>query len=106
MADSLAAIKKLVYEEKKLTKEQLWNAILDVFSSLDSIWGVIFWFRSTPPVIFSVRSLEIDLNTAVGPLLSALWAGLQLRVAGYSAFFNVLSRKTQDDIIERTEQSL
>ena len=25
MADSLAAIKKLVYEEKKITKEQLWN---------------------------------------------------------------------------------
>lgn len=33
MADSLAAIKKLVYEEKKLTKEQLWNAILDDFQS-------------------------------------------------------------------------
>ena len=27
-------------------------------------------------------------------------------VAGYSAFFNVLSRRTQDDIIERTEQAL
>ena len=33
MADSLAAIKKLVYEEKKITKEQLWNAILDDFQS-------------------------------------------------------------------------
>lgn len=33
MADSLAAIKKLVYEEKKITREQLWNAILDDFSS-------------------------------------------------------------------------
>ena len=31
---------------------------------------------------------------------------LIVRVAGYSAFFNVLSRKTQDDIIARTEQSL
>ena len=29
---------------------------------------------------------------------------LIVRVAGYSAFFNVLSRQTQDDIIERTEQ--
>jgi autonomous glycyl radical cofactor GrcA len=27
-------------------------------------------------------------------------------VAGYNAFFNVLSRETQDDIIERTEQVL
>lgn len=33
MADSLATIKKLVYEEKKITKEQLWNAILDDFQS-------------------------------------------------------------------------
>lgn len=31
---------------------------------------------------------------------------LIVRVAGYSAFFNVLSRKTQDDIIARTEQVL
>ena len=33
MADSLAAIKKLVYEEKKITRQQLWNAILDDFQS-------------------------------------------------------------------------
>ena len=31
---------------------------------------------------------------------------LIVRVAGYSAFFNVLSKATQDDIIGRTEQSL
>lgn len=31
---------------------------------------------------------------------------LIVRVAGYSAFFNVLSRATQDDIIARTEQTL
>ncbi len=31
---------------------------------------------------------------------------LIVRVAGYSAFFNVLSKATQDDIIERTEQSI
>lgn len=31
---------------------------------------------------------------------------LIVRVAGYSAFFNVLSHQTQNDIIERTEQSL
>lgn len=33
MANSLAAIKKLVYDEKKITREQLWNAILDDFQS-------------------------------------------------------------------------
>lgn len=31
---------------------------------------------------------------------------LIVRVAGYSAFFNVLSKATQDDIIDRTEQTL
>jgi formate C-acetyltransferase len=32
------------------------------------------------------------------------YRNLIVRVAGYSAFFNALSRETQDDIIERTEQ--
>lgn len=33
MADCLAVIKKLVYEEKKITRQELWDAILDDFSS-------------------------------------------------------------------------
>lgn len=33
MADSLAAIKKLVFEEKKITPQQLWDALTDDFSS-------------------------------------------------------------------------
>lgn len=33
MADCLAAIKELVYEEKKITRQELWDAILDDFSS-------------------------------------------------------------------------
>ena len=33
------------------------------------------------------------------------YSDLIVRVAGYSAFFNALSRQTQDDIIERTEQN-
>ena len=33
MADSLSAIRKLVFEEKKITQEELWEALLDDFSS-------------------------------------------------------------------------
>ena len=33
MADSLSAIKKLVYEEKRITPEQLWDALCDNFAS-------------------------------------------------------------------------
>ena len=36
MADSLAAIKKLVFEERKITPEQLWNALVDDFTSPES----------------------------------------------------------------------
>ena len=36
MADSLAAIKKLVFEEKKISPEELWNALLDNFESPES----------------------------------------------------------------------
>lgn len=36
MADSLAAIKKLVFDEGRITPEELWNAILDDFTSPES----------------------------------------------------------------------
>ena len=36
MADSLAAIKKLVYEEKKITPEQLWNALQNDFEGVEN----------------------------------------------------------------------
>lgn len=242
MADSLAAIKKLVYEEKKITPEQLWNAILDDFQSEENqkirhmlindapkygndndyvdqlvveaydsyldeirkypstrfnrgpIGGIRYggtssisanvgqgmgtfatpdgrnaWEplaegcspahncdRNGPTAVFkSVSKLRTEkitggvlLNQKMTPqmlsteenkqklelLISAFFNRLHgyhvqynivsretlidaqlhpenhkdliVRVAGYSAFFNVLSKKTQDDIIERTEQSL
>ncbi len=54
-------------------------------------------------VQFNVISREILLDAQINP---EKHRDLIVRVAGYSAFFNVLSRKTQDDIIERTEQIL
>lgn len=36
MADSLAAIKKLVFDEQKITKQQLWAALVDNFESEES----------------------------------------------------------------------
>ena len=36
MADSLSAIKTLVYDEKKITQKQLWDAIIDDFKSEES----------------------------------------------------------------------
>jgi formate C-acetyltransferase len=36
----------------------------------------------------------------------ARYADLIVRVAGYSAYFNALSRDVQDEIISRTEQAV
>ncbi len=52
-------------------------------------------------VQYNVVSRETLLDAQARP---ELHRDLIVRVAGYSAFFNGLSRQTQDDIIERTEQ--
>jgi formate C-acetyltransferase len=52
-------------------------------------------------VQFNVVSRETLLDAQVHP---EKHRDLIVRVAGYSAFFNTLSRETQDDIIGRTEQ--
>lgn len=54
-------------------------------------------------VQYNVVSKETLLDAQVHP---EDHKDLIVRVAGYSAFFNVLSRATQDDIIGRTEQAL
>ena len=54
-------------------------------------------------VQYNIVSRETLLDAQIHP---ENHKDLIVRVAGYSAFFNVLSRKTQDDIIERTEQAL
>lgn len=54
-------------------------------------------------VQYNVVSREILLDAQKNP---DKHRDLIVRVAGYSAFFNVLSKATQDDIIERTEQAI
>ncbi len=54
-------------------------------------------------VQYNVVSRETMLDAQVNP---ENHKDLIVRVAGYSAFFNALSRQTQDDIIARTEQVL
>ena len=54
-------------------------------------------------VQYNVVSRETLLDAQLHP---EKHKDLIVRVAGYSAFFNVLSRETQNDIIERTEQTI
>ena len=53
-------------------------------------------------VQYNIVSRETLLDAQIHP---ENHKDLIVRVAGYSAFCNVLSKKTQDDIIARTEQS-
>ncbi len=52
---------------------------------------------------YNVVSREVLLDAQKNP---EDHRDLIVRVAGYSAFFNVLSKQTQDDIIERTEHKI
>ena len=52
---------------------------------------------------YNVDTRETMLDAQVHP---ENHKDLIVRVAGYSAFFDVLSRQPQDDIIARTEQVL
>lgn len=54
-------------------------------------------------VQYNVVSRDVLLDAQAHP---EKHQDLIVRVAGYSAFFNVLSKQTQDDIIARTEQSI
>ncbi|MFR1478808.1 MAG: glycine radical domain-containing protein [Hydrogeniiclostridium mannosilyticum] len=54
-------------------------------------------------VQYNVVSREILIDAQKHP---EKHRDLIVRVAGYSAFFNVLSTQTQNDIIARTEQAL
>ena len=54
-------------------------------------------------VQYNIVSRETLLDAQIHP---DAHKDLIVRVAGYSAFFNVLSKATQDDIIGRTEQSI
>lgn len=54
-------------------------------------------------VQYNVVSRDVLLDAQANPQKHR---DLIVRVAGYSAFFNVLSKQTQDDIIQRTEQTL
>ncbi|WP_026884165.1 glycyl radical protein [Clostridium akagii] len=54
-------------------------------------------------VQYNVVSRETLLDAQKNP---EEYRDLIVRVAGYSAFFNVLTKQTQDDIIDRTEQGL
>ena len=60
----------------------------------------------------ALKGFHVQYNVVSGETMRAAqkhpeeYRDLVVRVAGYSAFFNSLSKQTQDDIIERTEHTV
>ena len=71
--------------------------------SLSSLLRAFFNVLKGFHVQYNVVSRETMLDAQIHP---ENHKDLIVCVAGYSAFFNVLSRQTQDDTIARTEQVL
>ena len=63
------------------------------------------WYEkgTTPHIQFNVVDTKVLRDAQEHP---DDYTNLQIRVAGYSAFWIDLSKQTQDSIITRTEQSL
>ena len=64
MADSLAAIKKLVFEEKRLTTKQLWEAILDDFTAPENqrIQEMLIHFVRAVEQLLELRRTQRNRN--------------------------------------------
>ena len=108
--ETLKAIREIIGEEKitggvllnqKMTPQML--STEENKQKLEMLLRAFFNRLHGYHVQYNIVSRETLLDAQAHP---EKHKDLIVRVAGYSAFFNVLSRKTQDDIIGRTEQSL
>ena len=99
----------------KLETEEITGGVLlnqkttpDILSEPDSQTKLIYAVRTFFDDLkgFHVQFNVVDRTTLLDAQVHPeRHRDLIVRVAGYSAFFNVLSRETQDDIIARTEQA-
>ena len=89
-------------ENHDLLCQVLPTAVGDVFLSQENRPKAMDFWDLVISEVHGIRPAEL-IEAQKHP---EQYRDLIVRVAGYSAFFNVLSKKTQDDIIGRTEQSL
>ena len=100
--DSLAAIKKLVFEEKRLTLGELKEAVSHNFKGYEAIRQMLLHgpgYGNNDPYADEIGKL-LDREAQKHP---EDYQNLLVRIAGYSAYFTELTKDLQDDIISRTE---
>ena len=89
-----------------LLNQKMTPMMLDDPENTDKFISLLRTFFNTLKgfhVQYNIVSRETLLDAQQNP---DKHTNLIVRVAGYSAFFNILSKATQDDIIARTEQTL
>ena len=89
-----------------LLNQKMTPMMLENSNGIDKLVSLLRTFFNTLKgfhIQYNIVSKETLLDAQKNP---ENHTDLIVRVAGYSAFFNVLSQVTQDDIIERTEQTL
>ena len=89
-----------------LLNQKINHSVLENEKDTDKLISIIRAFFD------SLEGFHVQYNVVSGETMRAAqkhpeeYRDLVVRVAGYSAFFNSLSRQTQDDIIERTEHTV
>lgn len=89
-----------------LLNQKMNHSVLENEKDMEKLISIIRTFFD------SLQGFHVQYNVVSGETMRAAqknpeqYRDLIVRVAGYSAFFNSLSRQTQDDIIERTEHTL
>ena len=89
-----------------LLNQKMTPVMLSDESNIEKLIAIIRTFFNTLKgfhIQYNIVSRETLLEAQANP---DDYRDLIVRVAGYSAFFNVLNKVTQDDIIGRTEQTL
>ena len=101
--NSVGKLDHIIASNGTLLNQKFHPKVLEDEKGLRSLGDLIRSF-------FDMRGKHIQFNVIDSDTLRQAqktpeqYAGLAIRVAGYSAFFTQLSRDMQDDIIERTEQ--
>ena len=89
-----------------LLNQKINHSVLENEKDTDKLISIIRAFFD------SLEGFHVQYNVVSGETMRAAqkhpeeYRDLVVRVSGYSAFFNSLSRQTQDDIIERTEHTV
>ena len=111
VADGLAAMKRLVFEEKRLSMSSLLDALRSNREGKEDLRQMFLnapKFGNDDDYVDEIaREVQIKTTAEMKAQKNpAKYVDLIVRIAGYSVYFVDLPKMMQDEIINRTEQEL